>query len=29
MQVLADELKALFPDIPVTYFDTESVYTVV
>ena len=29
MQVLADELKALFPDIPVTYFETESVYTVV
>ena len=29
MKVLADELKALFPDIPVTYFETESVYTVV
>lgn len=29
MKVLADELKALFPDIPVTYFESESVYTVV
>ena len=29
MRVLADELSARFPNIPVTYFDTESVYTVV
>ena len=29
MRVLADELSARFPNIPITYFDTESVYTVV